>query len=195
MKQTNLLFVLAIFIGAQMLYSCSSSSNFTKRKYFNFKQDQKEYARVEPGTPAPADNAAIAEEETVLADETASEAAVTPAEVNTATETPFSEPAETAQAKAPAIEKSPASSIQEEKLSFGEKLVVKQAQKIAKREQKKESSRIETLLLVIIAILLPPLAVFLVEGLETEFWISLLLTLLFYVPGLIYALYIVLTRS
>lgn len=50
-----------------------------------------------------------------------------------------------------------------------------------------------TVLLVILAILLPPLAVYLHEG-ETNkrFWISLLLTLLFFVPGVIYALVVVL---
>ena len=50
-----------------------------------------------------------------------------------------------------------------------------------------------TLLLVILAILLPPLAVYLHEGeINNRFWISLLLTLLFWLPGVIYALIIVL---
>jgi len=50
-----------------------------------------------------------------------------------------------------------------------------------------------TLLLVILAILLPPLAVYLHEGaINTKFWISLILTLLFFVPGVIYALIVVL---
>ena len=50
-----------------------------------------------------------------------------------------------------------------------------------------------TLLLVILAILLPPLAVYLHEG-ETnnKFWLSLLLWLLFIIPGVIYALIVVL---
>ncbi|MEZ4800109.1 MAG: YqaE/Pmp3 family membrane protein [Flavobacteriales bacterium] len=49
------------------------------------------------------------------------------------------------------------------------------------------------MLLVIIALLLPPLAVYLSEGaINTNFWISLILTLLFWVPGVIFALYIVL---
>ncbi|MBX9852254.1 MAG: YqaE/Pmp3 family membrane protein [Cytophagaceae bacterium] len=43
--------------------------------------------------------------------------------------------------------------------------------------------------LVIIAILLPPLAVALVDGLTGPFWLSIVLTLLFYLPGLIYALF------
>lgn len=50
-----------------------------------------------------------------------------------------------------------------------------------------------TLLLAILAILLPPLAVYLHEGeINTKFWISLLLTLLFILPGIIYALIVVL---
>lgn len=48
------------------------------------------------------------------------------------------------------------------------------------------------LLIIIITILLPPLGVALVFGLSTEFWISLILTLLFYIPGLIYSLVIIL---
>ena len=48
------------------------------------------------------------------------------------------------------------------------------------------------ILLVILAILIPPLAVFLARGIGTEFWISLILTLLFYFPGMIYSLLVVL---
>jgi uncharacterized membrane protein YqaE (UPF0057 family) len=49
------------------------------------------------------------------------------------------------------------------------------------------------LLMVILAIILPPLAVYLHEGeVNTKFWISLLLTLLFWLPGVIYALLVVL---
>ena len=53
-----------------------------------------------------------------------------------------------------------------------------------------------TLLLVILAILLPPLAVYLKEGqINSKFWISLLLTLLFFLPGVIYALFVVLGNA
>jgi uncharacterized membrane protein YqaE (UPF0057 family) len=51
----------------------------------------------------------------------------------------------------------------------------------------------DTLLLVIITILLPPLGMYLYEDeINSRFWISLLLTLLFYLPGLIYTLIIIL---
>lgn len=50
-----------------------------------------------------------------------------------------------------------------------------------------------TLLLVILALLLPPLAVYLHEGeLNSRVWISLILTLLFFIPGVIYALIVIL---
>ncbi len=48
------------------------------------------------------------------------------------------------------------------------------------------------LLLVIVAILLPPLAVALRDGLGGHFILNIVLWLLFYIPGLIHALYIVL---
>ncbi len=53
-----------------------------------------------------------------------------------------------------------------------------------------------TLLLVILAILLPPLAVYLHQGeINSKFWISLLLTLLFWLPGVIYALIVILGNN
>lgn len=50
----------------------------------------------------------------------------------------------------------------------------------------------EQLLLIILAIFVPPLAVYLYEGdITTKFWISLVLTLLFFLPGIIYSLLVV----
>ncbi|KAF6134821.1 hypothetical protein GIB67_002222 [Kingdonia uniflora] len=48
----------------------------------------------------------------------------------------------------------------------------------------------ETFLEVILAIILPPVGVFLRHGCAVEFWICLLLTVLGYIPGIIYALYV-----
>ena len=44
---------------------------------------------------------------------------------------------------------------------------------------------------IILAVLIPPLGVFLTVGFGVQFWINLLLTLLFYFPGLIHAIYII----
>ena len=49
-----------------------------------------------------------------------------------------------------------------------------------------------TLLLVIIAILLPPLAVGLKSGVGGALILNIILTIIFYVPGLLHALYVVL---
>jgi len=50
------------------------------------------------------------------------------------------------------------------------------------------------ILKIILAILVPPLGVLLEVGLGMHFWINLLLTLLGYIPGIIHAIYIILTR-
>lgn len=47
---------------------------------------------------------------------------------------------------------------------------------------------------ILLSILLPPLGVFLQEGLGKHFWINVLLTLLGYVPGVVHAIYIIVTR-
>ena len=48
----------------------------------------------------------------------------------------------------------------------------------------------EDVVLMVLCVLLPPLAVFFSYDISNEFWIDLLLTLLFYLPGIIYALYV-----
>ncbi len=66
------------------------------------------------------------------------------------------------------------------------------ASKFNKKIKKlKSADDTELILLVILSFLLPPLAVFLKSGLETNFWISLILTLLFWLPGVIFALLVV----
>ena len=74
---------------------------------------------------------------------------------------------------------------------------LKEAKKAIKqfKADKKAGSEASTntLLQVILAILLPPLAVYLHEGeINNRFWIDLILTLLFFIPGVIYALIVVL---
>ncbi|MBD4020225.1 YqaE/Pmp3 family membrane protein [Xanthomonas citri pv. citri] len=46
---------------------------------------------------------------------------------------------------------------------------------------------------IVLAIILPPLGVFFKFGCQVEFWICVLLTLFGWIPGILYALY-VLTR-
>lgn len=50
----------------------------------------------------------------------------------------------------------------------------------------------DTVLLAILAILLPPLAVYLhQESTNSKFWLSVILSLLFWLPGIIYALLVI----
>ena len=66
----------------------------------------------------------------------------------------------------------------------------------AKRDFRSEAASDDLLLLVIVTILIPPLGMYLYEGSATNrFWISLVLTLLFYVPGLIYSLIVILGEN
>jgi len=50
------------------------------------------------------------------------------------------------------------------------------------------------LIRIIIAILLPPLGVFLQVGFGGAFWLNILLTLLGYIPGIVHAVYIIAKR-
>ncbi len=44
---------------------------------------------------------------------------------------------------------------------------------------------------ILLAILLPPLGVFLQVGFGMHFWINVILTILGYIPGIVHALYVI----
>ncbi len=70
---------------------------------------------------------------------------------------------------------------------------VKKLMKEYKAQKATGDASTNTVLLAILAILLPPLAVYLHENaFNGKFWLSILLTLLFWIPGVIYALIVVL---
>ncbi len=48
---------------------------------------------------------------------------------------------------------------------------------------------------VILAILLPPVGVFLTVGLRLHFWINILLTIFGYIPGIVHAVWIIARRT
>ena len=50
------------------------------------------------------------------------------------------------------------------------------------------------LIRILIAILLPPLGVFLQVGIKGAFWLNILLTLLGYIPGIVHAVWIIAKR-
>ena len=50
------------------------------------------------------------------------------------------------------------------------------------------------ILRIILSIILPPVGVFLQVGFSKHFWINILLTILGYVPGIVHALWVILTK-
>ena len=70
---------------------------------------------------------------------------------------------------------------------------VKKELKVFKKEKKaNRSANVEMWLLIVLAILLPPLAVYLHQGeINGKFWLSILFWFLFIIPGIIYALLVV----
>ena len=51
-----------------------------------------------------------------------------------------------------------------------------------------------TLIQILLALFLPPIAVFTRVGLGLHFWLNLLLTICFFVPGQIHAIWVLLKR-
>lgn len=47
------------------------------------------------------------------------------------------------------------------------------------------------ILRIIVAILLPPLGVFLQVGIGPQFWINIILTILGYIPGIVHAIWVI----
>ncbi len=81
-------------------------------------------------------------------------------------------------------------------LSKDERKSRKTEVKAAIKQAKEADGNTNLLLLVILAILIPPVAMLLYEGgITNRFWISLLLTILFYLPGLIYTLVVILGEN
>jgi uncharacterized membrane protein YqaE (UPF0057 family) len=48
---------------------------------------------------------------------------------------------------------------------------------------------------IVLAIFLPPVAAFLTVGFGLHFWLNLILTLLFFIPGVIHALWLVVKKA
>jgi uncharacterized membrane protein YqaE (UPF0057 family) len=57
------------------------------------------------------------------------------------------------------------------------------------------SSMLSEIFYIVLTVLFPPLAVFLRVGFGVQFWLSLLLTILGYVPGLVHGIWIMAQTS
>jgi uncharacterized membrane protein YqaE (UPF0057 family) len=55
----------------------------------------------------------------------------------------------------------------------------------------RKGSRLMDIIRIIVAIILPPVGVFMQVGFGKHFWINILLTLLGYIPGIIHAIWVI----
>ncbi|MEQ8845708.1 MAG: YqaE/Pmp3 family membrane protein [Phycisphaerales bacterium] len=51
-----------------------------------------------------------------------------------------------------------------------------------------------TILKIVLAIFLPPVAAFLQVGIGLHFWLNILLTIFFWVPGQVHAIWLIVTK-
>ncbi|KAJ1296981.1 hypothetical protein BS78_01G343300 [Paspalum vaginatum] len=61
----------------------------------------------------------------------------------------------------------------------------------SQQQQQIMADTVVTVVRIVLAILIPPLGVFLKHGIKIEFWICLILSLLAYLPGIIYAIWVI----
>jgi uncharacterized membrane protein YqaE (UPF0057 family) len=197
MKIRSLLNLVFVLIAAQLMFACSST------KYYEFaghKQapyhDMKKPATEKAVTP----EISLSEVAMAAATEKAAEKAVEEPVLEASVAVP-------AKSTAPAPKVAPIAPAAAEEVTITEAEAMAMAKerlanmtKAEKKEFKKEVREAlkqdrrgggVSIIKIILAILLPPLAVFLHVGLGTQFWISLILTLLFWIPGVIYALLVV----
>jgi len=194
MKFKALLPVVGVLLMSQLIFSCSN------KEYFSFNPAPPAYTKAKP---APA-NVAEAIPVTTAAQPAEPEAepvleATTKAPVPVLFEKKTTKPnlvtplagVKIASENQPTIQ--PATTLQaaKERLTSMTKAEKKEFRKEIRKSIRENAASDTNILLIILAILIPPLAVGLYEGITTRFWISLLLTLLFFIPGAIYALLVV----
>ncbi len=198
MKFKSLLNLAITLLVGQSLFSCSSAKyyEFSPNKPVAYNQVKQKVAVEEVTAPALAEIAIAAAEQKAVA------AAAEPVLQASTAKTTVTVPAtRAAVAKIAVAAETPATAAE---LTEAEAMAMAKAKiasmtKAEKREFKKEvkaamyQSNVSgtSVIEIILAILLPPLAVFLHDGIGNSFWISLILTLLFFIPGIIYALLVV----
>lgn len=205
MKIKNLLQLVVVLATGQFLFSCSSA------EYYKFSADKPEAYNTVKAKPATEDVTAVSQAPTVseiaLAantekQETAKAAPVL--EANASAKPVAAAPSKSIEVvKTPAVKEDVTLEKREMTLAEAEALALAKERvanmtKAEKKELKKDlkeamrQSRSRTSIVeIILAIFLPPLAVFLHDGIGTSFWINIILTLLFILPGIIHALLVV----
>lgn len=199
MKIRNLLQLVFILIAGQLLFACNSA------KYYEFSASKQAPYKVAKEKPAPQ---TVAEQPSTLTDIALAASQAEPAKETEPVLEASAAPGATVPAKAPKAVNEVASedvSAPENKITETEALALAKAHvnnmsKAERKELKKELKEVlkqdrrgggASIVEIILAILIPPLAVFLHEGVTSRFWISIILWILGVLPGIIFALLVV----
>jgi uncharacterized membrane protein YqaE (UPF0057 family) len=183
---------LGFFVGSLLLVSCSSESNvlssFSKRKYLkNFKETKKSYEVIIEDETAQLEESKVQEEvieTTIPTSNTEENNLILTQEIVELTNVV------TPKKVAKQIEKEYRNWDKFNRTYENELLVSKEQYNHA--EKSASSLRVNEIVLAILAIFIPPLAVFLYEdSITANFWVDLLLTFLFILPGIIFAFLVI----
>lgn len=198
MKLRSLLNLVVVMVVAQLLFACSSAKyyEFAAHKQPAYHELKKKPAEKEvaPETSLTEVALAAAEEKAVAktAPEPVLEASIAKPAAVAAPKPVIAPVAAVAPAEKAAVTEAEALAMAKERIASMTKAERKEFKKEV-REALKQDRRGggANVIEIILAILLPPLAVFLHDGIGTSFWISIILWLLGIIPGIIYALLVV----
>ncbi|SIT80667.1 YqaE/Pmp3 family membrane protein [Pontibacter indicus] len=196
MKIKSLLNLVFVLVAAQLMFACSSA------KYYEFAgHKQAPYNDMKKPVPKQevAPEISLSEVALAAAEEKATEKAVAEPvlEASAAKPAPAVAPAPKVAPIAPAaaeevtMTEAEALAMAKERIANMTKAEKKEFKREVREALKQDRGGDLSIIKIILAVLLPPLAVFLHDGIGTTFWISLILTLLFWIPGVIYALLVV----
>lgn len=205
MKKINSLALLVVFAAASILSSCSSEKGLAieKRKYRNGysiswnggKQETQQLAETENEKIVRSGN--LDEMQALEATLTNENGNISPelfASASSASPVVFNETAvlkNTTTKSGETVKEDAGSSSKVDASTATKKYTraeIKQAKKFF-RQKASGQTDMPLWAYVLISILLPPLAVGLYEGIHGPFWLSILLTLCFWIPGVIYAIW------
>ncbi len=190
----NIFSLLVVAVAAFAFTSCSTDLRVEKRRYndgwYVHHSSNKQTAPAAKESPvATTENAVVAQDETVAS--TPAETSVAPATTNQETTTVAAPTTSTEKTTLAQTAKKPeVKTVAETKTSPVKKAVAK-IKKVSKQNTSAAGDD-KFILAVIFAIIFPCIGVLIWEGnITTHFWIALLLTFLFWLPGIIYALLVV----
>lgn len=182
--------LLSIVATTALIYSCSTNREtaFSKRKYYDFKHGNTEIALNNPSKKTTNYNTNRA---TPAIAPVGSLNVISEARAKTPVKTPvvFAQQNKTTKTRSSVINRNVVS---ENKTTVSQTNLLIEKRKELKNVSTSNNLKIEQIVLIILAILIPPVAVYLKEdSITSHFWIDLILCLLFWLPGIIFALLVV----